>query len=444
MLACSFASAQELRHEVAVTGGAGASSMRYDILGGNDNPLKFGFKAGLGYTFFLSDYWGIGTGVEFARYNNKVTLPDGLAYSTPALGGNSQPGQHRNYVVTTSGFVETQKLSTINIPLMVQFNAPASKSVRFYTLAGVKVGLPVMSSWTQSISRISTGYLSMGENAGSYQEGIGIDNYTSEGDFEVKPSLMLAGELGIKFRLSKSLFLYAGAYIDYGLNDIRKNTAEDANLIHYAENSPQATTGNSLVSVSSAISNVNLLSCGLNLRLGIGFGKKKEKSKPEPEPVVQEKIVERIVERVVRDTVVKEVHIRDTVVQEVVKEIVREVPQEIKQSMIKLSNTLFAFDKWNLTEEAAIELNKVAAWISENPEISIEIEGHTDNKGSAEYNRKLSEERAKSVYDYFVSKGIEPSRLSYRGYGLTRPIADNATEEGRQQNRRVELKIINQ
>jgi outer membrane protein OmpA-like peptidoglycan-associated protein len=72
----------------------------------------------------------------------------------------------------------------------------------------------------------------------------------------------------------------------------------------------------------------------------------------------------------------------------------------------------------------------------------IEISGHTDNRGSAELNQKLSENRAKAVVDYLVAKGINPSRLEYKGYGKDQPIATNDTDAGRQENRRTEFKIL--
>ena len=162
---------------------------------------------------------------------------------------------------------------------------------------------------------------------------------------------------------------------------------------------------------------------GFNVGVDIEIGNKKPTAKVERNTIIKEKVV-------VRDTVI-------------IREVIREVPQDIKQTMVELSNALFAFDKFTLNEKTISYLNKVVNWLKQNPEINVEIEGHTDNKGTAEYNQQLSEERAKAVYDYFVKNGISASRLSYNGYGLTRPIADNATEAGRQQNRRVELKIIN-
>ena len=74
--------------------------------------------------------------------------------------------------------------------------------------------------------------------------------------------------------------------------------------------------------------------------------------------------------------------------------------------------------------------------------LRIEISGHTDNKGSAELNRKLSEERAKAVVDYLIQKGIDSGRLTYFGYGKDDPIETNETEQGRQFNRRTEFKIL--
>ena len=121
---------------------------------------------------------------------------------------------------------------------------------------------------------------------------------------------------------------------------------------------------------------------------------------------------------------------------------ITEVPDEIQQTMIELSDALFAFDKFDLNAEAREMLDRVVSWLSDHPELKVEIGGHTDSRGSDAYNQRLSENRAKSVYDYFVSHGIAASRLSYKGYGESRPIATNETDEGRQRNRRVELQLI--
>jgi outer membrane protein OmpA-like peptidoglycan-associated protein len=82
--------------------------------------------------------------------------------------------------------------------------------------------------------------------------------------------------------------------------------------------------------------------------------------------------------------------------------------------------------------------------LNENPTVKIEISGHTDNIGNAPANLKLSQNRAKSVVDYLVKNKINPQRLTYKGFGSTKPIADNKTEDGRMLNRRTEMRVVSQ
>ncbi len=111
-------------------------------------------------------------------------------------------------------------------------------------------------------------------------------------------------------------------------------------------------------------------------------------------------------------------------------------------STIVLKNIFFDLGKATLRSESTNELERLGKLLYDNPTLKIEISGHTDNKGSAELNKKLSDERAKAVVDYLISKGITGDRLTYVGYGKDQPLASNDTEEGRQQNRRTEFKII--
>lgn len=108
---------------------------------------------------------------------------------------------------------------------------------------------------------------------------------------------------------------------------------------------------------------------------------------------------------------------------------------------VVLKNIFFDHDQFNLKPESVSELQRLVKLLKQNPSIKIEIGGHTDNTGTREYNVVLSENRAKAVYNYLVDAGIDSSRLSYRGYADTIPIADNRTAEGRAENRRTEFKI---
>lgn len=117
------------------------------------------------------------------------------------------------------------------------------------------------------------------------------------------------------------------------------------------------------------------------------------------------------------------------------------VPIEVGQ-IVRLNNVFFDFDKWDLRTESFVELDRVVKLLKENPAIEIEMSAHTDSYGSDEYNYKLSDNRARSVMEYILSKGIDPSRITSQGYGETVPVAENDTPENRQLNRRVEFKIL--
>ncbi len=123
------------------------------------------------------------------------------------------------------------------------------------------------------------------------------------------------------------------------------------------------------------------------------------------------------------------------------------MPIEIGQ-VIRLNNVFFDFDKWDLRPESFVELDRVAELLEENPAIEIEMSAHTDSRGSDDYNLKLSDNRARSVMEYIISKAISSTRIISHGYGETVPVVPNSNADGsdnpenRQLNRRVEFKIL--
>ena len=102
---------------------------------------------------------------------------------------------------------------------------------------------------------------------------------------------------------------------------------------------------------------------------------------------------------------------------------------------------LFAYDKSDLNSSAEGNLNKLVTILKEYPDTNIEVQGHTDSNGSDDYNMKLSERRAAAVSAYLRGRGVAGSRLTTKGYGESAPVADNGSDEGRAQNRRVTFLI---
>jgi outer membrane protein OmpA-like peptidoglycan-associated protein len=116
-------------------------------------------------------------------------------------------------------------------------------------------------------------------------------------------------------------------------------------------------------------------------------------------------------------------------------------PIEVGNKVV-LQNIFFDTNKSEIKDESKPELKKLVDFLNLNPAVRIEVSGHTDNVGSDQLNQTLSENRAKSVYQYLVTNNINPNRLVYKGYGETQPVASNDNEENRSKNRRTEFKII--
>ena len=467
-------------------------------------PVGIGYGGGFGYIYHFHRVWGFMTGIEAAVYNGGIDLTgdkDNLIWTAGVAGDN------RLRVLGLKNYTETQQYIALQVPLMMHIMAPMGKgNHHFYFAFGGKFGvnlwgkfqgncetafaaeIPYSDSWKEyTANDYPLGIISgFGKDVRPY----GIDGYaetiigdeidgefsekglSGKGFFPFKKNLynaMASIELGFRWKLGGGCGLYTGLYADLGLLPL--NLFHGGTAIKQTEEGGEETQS-ILVSgglptysfkegetadapgkymnrpLPAATSFVHSLHTGLKMK--IAFGKVRKAPVPvilPPKPdtvvktVVQTVVVRDTVTRqntvVVRDTVEKVKVVRDTVI------VIKEVPQEIKDVMVELSNTLFAFNKFNLTDKAKAGLDKVAAWLNDNPDVQVEISGHTDSVGSDSYNQKLSEDRAKSVYEYFIHEGgVSSKRLSYKGYGKTRPIATNETDAGRQQNRRVELNII--
>lgn len=140
--------------------------------------------------------------------------------------------------------------------------------------------------------------------------------------------------------------------------------------------------------------------------------------------------------------------IEDMIKKHIPKEIIKEVVVEkgivaVSEDRLVLVGVNFAFDKSDLLPESYYVLDKAVKLLKDNPKVNVEIEGYTDYIGTEDYNQKLSIDRAQTVKDYLVSRGITANRLTTVGYGKGNPVANNETEEGRAMNRRIVFRILN-
>lgn len=124
--------------------------------------------------------------------------------------------------------------------------------------------------------------------------------------------------------------------------------------------------------------------------------------------------------------------------------VLKDVPLEpiAKGKTMVLRNIFYESDQYQLKTISYAELDKLVGFLVTNPSLRIEIGGHTDDEGSGEYNMELSTKRAQAVYDYLLGKGIAATRITYKGYGESRPVSSNDNEVGKAQNRRTEITVL--
>ena len=121
---------------------------------------------------------------------------------------------------------------------------------------------------------------------------------------------------------------------------------------------------------------------------------------------------------------------------------VLEVSKDIKVGeKVSLNNIFFENGRYYLLPESFVELNKLSQYLIKNPDLQIQINGHSDNTGLKFKNQKMSELRAREVFEYLIKKGVQ-NKMYFKGFGSSQPIAENNSDIGRAKNRRVEFEII--
>ena len=250
-------------HEFSIYGGGGSSSLHYQIPSGNVSG-GYGGYFGLGYTCIFIDSWGIHTGAALGLYGAKVSL-DGVEIITTSLVDSDD--DLFNLHTTLTAYNETQKAMYLTIPVMVQYQRKKSKG--FYVMGGVKTGVPLSGKYSLSGKTLTNkGYYPKFGNWATEQEfaGYGVfDEKSFDGRLKFDVSLILALEAGMKFSIGRELSLYAGAYFDFGLNNVAKNS----HLPFIAYSSDNASGFNASSVLESLGEKVNMMAVGVKLRLAL-------------------------------------------------------------------------------------------------------------------------------------------------------------------------------
>ena len=238
-----YTSAQAQQHEVSAQAGFGLSTLNYDVANGSSKG-RVGFNVGVGYTYFLSEQWGVSAGLDLSFYNGKATLGNiTSAYQT--VDNEKDNVQYRSAFGT---YEETQQAMFLNIPVMAQFQHPVMETAKFYAQAGVKVGIPVSGKFKAAdATYTTTGYFPAYniEVANSPSGGFGTyEGKSVKNDLDLKLSFALAAEAGLKWSLAENMSLYTGLYLDYGLTNVVKSK-DNVALVEYDEQFKPAYGSNS-------------------------------------------------------------------------------------------------------------------------------------------------------------------------------------------------------
>ncbi|MDR0873962.1 MAG: PorT family protein [Prevotellaceae bacterium] len=224
----------ESRHEFSANLAAGISVIECRSNWNNKNHAGVGFGGGLGYSYFFAPQWSITTGVDFTRHSNQTAF-DNIALQYPII---TPPGLLQDFYLNAdySNYEETIEMLSINIPLMLQFQTQTKH--KFYIAAGGKIGFPLSAKYTANAETVTTtGYSDFTAQTYKDMPIHGFSTYSgvnSSGKLDYRFIYALCAETGIKWDLGKRWSLYTGIYLNYGLNDIRKNKPDEEMIIYNA------------------------------------------------------------------------------------------------------------------------------------------------------------------------------------------------------------------
>lgn len=450
-----FSTATADAQELNVWLDGGPQGLSYKVPNGQNN-LQFGGSLGIGYTFPIRSHWALLTGITGGWYNTRATLNNG----TYAIGQVDNTGSAFEYQIATTGYKETQRFFSFGVPLLLQYHTTGSRT-QWYINGGGKLLLPFDANIKSSARQLVLSGYYPGFNidiSNLPEHGFGtIQNWQGSTTYKLKTGAALDAETGLSFNLSPHTRLYAGLYLEYGLDDMKGDNAASP-LVLYNPNSVTGAQGGSVLNLPGTGS-AKLLSYGLMIKFGFGHGKHKPASQgkaPNPAPLpdtaqnrptsepakqgLQERPQEQLGASRKQDSVQapqkQEPEIAPATQKSSLSSITAEETRTVEQQVV-----FGIFGKTDLAENQKPHLDAVAAILNNYPDIRIQITGHTCSIGSKEENIKIGEARAQAVANYLQEKGIDRGRMDVQSVGESNPMVPNNSPENRSRNRRVSLHI---
>ena len=407
--------------------------------------LGMGITARLGYRYFFTPNWGFGFGAYFSTFQSKAKFN----YIQAVQKGIDQQAlvEHpeRDYRTEFNGLEEKTSLSVIDIPIGLYYQHSMGNRWRFG--AGVSFNITeVISQKFKTVSGeiINSGYFDWYQLQVDHLKEYGYDAFSDfSGTPDLKTTIMgVGGEISLHYALTSKLDLTLNLNGAYRLGEIQNQKQDKL----YDENKNQYVG----ITQTSLCDNPKLVNGGATIGICYRFGKK-----PQPQ------IIERILPPPPDTTTVAVADTTDDTYNRNADDFgVNIVPlgytfvnsgldmtKQLEKKKIGQpigTPILFALNSDQLADTSHTLMDTVITFLQKNPDVlKIEVSAHTDNVGSDAYNLDLSKRRAQTVVQYIINHGnIAPERLVPMGYGESRPLNDNSTEQKRDINRRVEFMIL--
>ena len=457
--------AQEKGSYLTIAGSLGMNQFHYEMDNGMMGTPRLGFGGALGYQYFFTRHWGIGTGIGISYYSTRAKYNNSFDNKKEQFGGvnhyqfngrtdnDMEPGHPTKYNLQLSldNWVERQYAYFLEIPLMAYYQTKwgEKQAVGMYVGLGAKLQLPVIYSKydVKNSSNLSVqGYYPEKDLIidGKHIEGEmnpvhgygTTDKLGYKDDLDIKMSIAGTFELGFLFALNRRVDLTVGGYFDYGFNNIKdgnKSESDNAYLIEPGAEKdadfhklPVGSTMQYNGVINSYVTDkVNLIGVGGKVGLRIKLGKLTEKKIEEAEP--EEMIV----------------------VQEVIKEQEQPVVQVIAPKDEGISNAdlnilsepiFFDLAKHDLKWEAIQILDRKVSILKKYPDVKVIVLGNTCDLGGDKINVPLGQRRADAARDYLEKNGISGSRMETKTQSSNYPMLPNTNEQNRTKNRRDDFK----
>ena len=418
-------------HYIQAHIGLGYGSLGYQ-LDGADNRVNGSFSAllQLQYAYYFHQNWGVGVGLWFTNYTSFAHIGGDYQWKDQT---DTDYELHYDHTASVQNWRERETIHNLGIPISLQFQMRKEDwKAGIFAALGVAPSFSVSKKYKVLEGEIDhSGYYPAWDLTLTDMHEFGKKDYKdapqSKGKLSVRPQATFFADLGALIPLTKQIDLLVGGYFNISMNNA--NSSDKADLGWKDDTFTFMNEYNGAYATTLA-NGSHPWEAGVKVGIHWHYIKPdKHEIEDYFEPLMREETRTEYKER--QDTIL--IARADTIVPEHIQQVAEEVE--------KFNKIYFAFDKYYLTSKAKFYLNSIVDALNRVPDAQIMIDGHASSEGQSEYNNILSENRARTVRNYLISRGVDEKRIVTAGHGSSMPNED-LEYEAMSRDRRVEIKVV--